>query len=170
MAELTGKQALFVKHYCVCLNATRAAELAGYKGNRHTLSTVGYENLRKPEIKAAISAHMREHTMLQDEVLERLDAHARADMGDFIDVNTMTVNLKAARDNGISHLIKKMKQTIIMNDKTETQTEIFEFELVDSQAALVHIGRAYGMFKDSLNLKADEPLPIAIVGMDVSKV
>ena len=49
---LTRKQALFVEAYCgeAAGNATEAARLAGYKGNRRTLAAVGYENLRRSTI------------------------------------------------------------------------------------------------------------------------
>jgi phage terminase small subunit len=57
--ELTDKQRLFVTHYVACLNATRAAELARYEGNRITLAAIGYENLRKPQIRAASDARQR---------------------------------------------------------------------------------------------------------------
>lgn len=56
MARLTTKQRLFVEAYCgpALGNATEAARLAGYKGNDVTLSSVGSENLRKPQIAEAI--------------------------------------------------------------------------------------------------------------------
>lgn len=41
-------------------NATEAARIAGYKGNRQTLGSVGEENLRKPEIIAAIQARVQD--------------------------------------------------------------------------------------------------------------
>ena len=53
-SKLTPKQRLFVQYYCG--NATDAARKAGYKGNDNTLSIVGFENLRKPNVQAAIQA------------------------------------------------------------------------------------------------------------------
>lgn len=70
---LTPKQRLFVEHYVATKNATQAAELAGYKGNRATLGAVGGENLQKPEIADAISkaihAEVKEIHFTQNEVL-----------------------------------------------------------------------------------------------------
>lgn len=51
---LTAKQKAFVEAYAG--NATEAARLAGYAGNDATLAQVGSENLRKPEVAAAIAA------------------------------------------------------------------------------------------------------------------
>ena len=54
MDKLTAKQARFVAEYLVDLNATQAAIRAGY--SEKTASETGYENLRKPQIAAAITA------------------------------------------------------------------------------------------------------------------
>ena len=49
---LTPKQAAFVREYMIDLNATQAAIRAGYK--EKNAYQVGSENLRKPQIQAAI--------------------------------------------------------------------------------------------------------------------
>ena len=54
MPRLTAKQARFVEEYLVDLNATQAAIRAGYSQRR--ADSIGYENLRKPEIRDAIQA------------------------------------------------------------------------------------------------------------------
>ena len=50
--ELTPKQARFVEEYLVDLNATQAAIRAGY--SQKAAEQIGFENLRKPEISAAL--------------------------------------------------------------------------------------------------------------------
>jgi len=60
--NLTAKQRAFVIAYCDKGSsgynvAQKSAELAGYKGNEVTLGVVGYENINKPKIKAAIAAY-----------------------------------------------------------------------------------------------------------------
>ena len=51
-AMLTYKQEKFVQEYVVCLNAAEAARRAGY--SRSTARQMGYENLTKPYIRAAV--------------------------------------------------------------------------------------------------------------------
>ena len=51
---MTPKQKRFVAEYLCDLNATQAAKRAGY--SEKTASETGYENLRKPQIAAAIAA------------------------------------------------------------------------------------------------------------------
>jgi hypothetical protein len=48
--KLTLKQRRFIDEYLLSGNATEAARVAGYKGNRATLATVASENLAKPYI------------------------------------------------------------------------------------------------------------------------
>src|SRR5262245_39138560 len=51
---LTPKQQRFIAEYLIDLNATQAAIRAGYSAK--TAEQQGYENLRKPEIAAAVAA------------------------------------------------------------------------------------------------------------------
>jgi phage terminase small subunit len=52
LPKLTAKQARFVHEYLVDLNATQAAIRAGYKPKN--AAQTGAENLKKPQIQAAI--------------------------------------------------------------------------------------------------------------------
>jgi phage terminase small subunit len=51
--KLTEKQKKFCKEYVLSLNATKAAEKAGY--SKDTAYSIGSENLKKPEIKEYIA-------------------------------------------------------------------------------------------------------------------
>ncbi len=53
-SNLTAKQRRFVEEYLVDHNATQAAIRAGY--SEKTAYSIGHENLKKPEIAAAIAA------------------------------------------------------------------------------------------------------------------
>lgn len=74
MANLKGKQALFVEEYLKDRNGTRAAIAAGYSEN--TAAEMAYENLRKPQIMEAIASRnakiMEKHEITQDRVLTEL--------------------------------------------------------------------------------------------------
>ena len=50
--KLTAKQQRFIQEYLIDLNATRAAIRAGY--SEKTATEIGYENLRKPHVAAAV--------------------------------------------------------------------------------------------------------------------
>jgi phage terminase small subunit len=88
-SALTDKQQRFVEEYLVDLNATQAAIRAGY--SEDTASEIGYENLRKPHIAAAIEVAQKarsERTQIDaDWVLRRLAVEAEADLADLYNEN-----------------------------------------------------------------------------------
>lgn len=84
---MTPKQRRFVDEYLIDLNATQAALRAGYSAK--TADQQGWENLKKPEVAAAIAgaqAARAERTKIDaDWVLRRLAAEADADLNDLYD-------------------------------------------------------------------------------------
>lgn len=58
MQKLTEKQRRFVAAYIETGNATEAAKKAGYRAK--TAAVTGHENLRKPNVKNAITARLKE--------------------------------------------------------------------------------------------------------------
>lgn len=69
MKKLTLKQQRFVNAYLRTGNAKESAKIAGYEGNEHTLEQMGYENLRKPEVTAALAAALKPEEDLRDRVV-----------------------------------------------------------------------------------------------------
>ena len=135
--ELTAKQRLFVAAYLDCLNATEAARRAGY--SEKTAAIIGWENLRKPNIAAAVSAGLLDKAMPADEVLARLSEHARGSIGAFISAD------EEGKPNGFSLSRERPLHTV----KKVTVTEKgWSFEMYDAQAALVQLAKIHGMFSD----------------------
>lgn len=87
--ELTAKQQRFVEEYLLDLNATQAAIRAGYSAK--TAYSIGEENLKKPEIQAAIdrrkSARSQKTQIDNEWVLQRLAEEADADLADIYQEN-----------------------------------------------------------------------------------
>ena len=81
---LTKKQRVFIDEYLKCFNATEAARRAGYSDA--TAYAIGWENLRKPEIKAEIDARLDEVHMSANEALKLTADLARIDIGVFFKV------------------------------------------------------------------------------------
>lgn len=156
---LTRKQQVFVDEYLKCWNAAEAARRAGY--SERSAYSQGWENLRKPEIKAAIEARLDEVHMSADEALRLLADMARGDLSDFMDLTPMgfSVTLVDKDEDGTikpkpkTRIIKKIKQkttTVIGKKESDEDKEIHEteIELYDAQAALEKILRIHGKFKD----------------------
>jgi len=72
--RLTLRQQTFVEMYLgQCYgNATEAARLAGYSGSDNQLATIGWQNLRKPEIRAYVRDRLRTIIGSTDNILEQL--------------------------------------------------------------------------------------------------
>ncbi len=87
---LTDKQQRFVDEYLVDLNATQAAIRAGYSPD--TAGAIGHENLKKPEISAAISvarkAQQERTGITADRVLLEIANVALADARELVEVKT----------------------------------------------------------------------------------
>ena len=147
---------MFIDEYLRDFNATQAALRAGYSPK--TAYIIGHENLKKPKIREEIDRQIEERAMGKDEVLLRLAAMARGDMGDFLDINSMSFQLDMDKANelGLTPLIKKAKQhttTRVQQDGTEVENNTIEIELYDAQAALVHLGKHLKLFDDRLNVR-----------------
>jgi phage terminase small subunit len=145
MAEgLTNKQRLFVEAYLQCLNATEAAKWAGY--SEKTAYSIGWENLKKPEIDAAIRQGLADRAMPADEAAMRLSEQARGSIRGFIATD------EDGRPNGFSltddrplHLVKKVSVT----DKG------WSFEMHDAQSALVNVLKLHGKFVDRVAIESE---------------
>ncbi|KKN73382.1 hypothetical protein LCGC14_0400850 [marine sediment metagenome] len=113
--KLTAKQQLFVAFFLDTLNATLAAELAGYKGNRATLAAVGYENLRKPHIAEAIREGMADLAIPEEELTARLSAEARGQLATRITKGpkgtTETFDAMGAQEN-LARIFGTLKEKI----------------------------------------------------------
>lgn len=140
---LTPLQEKFINEYLIDFNATRAAERAGYDGNDVTLASVGYENLRKPQIAEVISKRLTEAAMGAEEVLMRLAEQARAEQSRYL--TARGVDMESLIRDGKGHLVKSIKHTQYGDN----------IEFHDAQAALVHIGRHHKLFTDVTENKTE---------------
>lgn len=145
---LSNRRRVFVEEYLQCWNATEAARRAGYahpnKQGPYLLVNIG--------IKAVIEARIDELAMSADEVLKRLADHGRADIIAFLDERN-ELSLEKAKDNNVTHLIKKLKQRTVETEAGRFVTT--ELELHDAQAALVQLGRHHGLFLDRSDITSN---------------
>jgi phage terminase small subunit len=137
---LTDKQRVFVEQYLTCWNASEAARRAGY--SEKSAGSIGFENMKKPEIRAVIDQRLTDYQMGADEVIARLSALATADMADFLvpSGRGVRIDLKRAKTLGKLHVIRKYT-------KTDTGTTL---ELYDVKDALVQLGRHHALFTDNI--------------------
>ncbi len=154
---LSRKHEKFINEYLKCWNGTRAYMRVYPKAAYDSARAKASELLANDNIKAVITERMNEAHMSADEALEILAAHARGDIGQFSD-RLGQLDLQAAKEMGISRLIKKFKQktvTKIGKGDTDDDTEIHdvEIELYDAQAAAEKILRIHGKFVEKHEIK-----------------
>lgn len=149
-SPLTDQQRRFVDEYLLDLNGAAAARRAGYaegsdRQTAHRLLTNNY-------IREAIDARISEEAMGKAEVLRRLADQARASLGPFIvsDISRPGgVRLDISTDEAKQAIstLKRLKTKTLFISKGAVQ-ETVEVEMIDAQAALVHLGKAHGLFVD----------------------
>lgn len=107
----TGKQQKFIDAYLgeANFNATKAAKLAGYKGNGNTVAVIGYDNLRKHNIAHEIKIRLQAEAMGKDELLKILGNKARGEKVIAKYLTSDGVNVEAMLKDGYGNLIKSMK-------------------------------------------------------------
>lgn len=166
---LTNKQAAFLAEYLTDFNATQAAIRAGYSARSAT--QIGQKLLLKDDISAEIKRKLAEKAMKSDEILERLADIARADMGDFLDVSSVSfqINLAKAKEQNKLRFIRRLKQkttTICREGGEDVEQNQIDFELMDQLRALELLGKANGLFVDRHELKTMGPVEIVIRRID----
>lgn len=149
--KLTRKQQVFIDEYLKSFNATDAARRAGY--SEKTAYSMGWQNLRKLEIKAAIQARLDEVHMGTDEALALLAQQARGDVGEFLDVSSVgfSLDLEEAKKKGITRLIREIEQKVVTINGQKEDREIIttKIKLHDPQVAIEKILRVAGKLKDT---------------------
>jgi len=161
LLKLTPKQRRFVEEYLVALNATQAAIRAGYSPK--TAYSIGMENLRKPQIAAAIQEAMKSRSarteVTQDRVVKELARVAFVDPVQVINFKTGAVLSDISEDDRAVLAGVKVK-----DGDTFTEREV---KLCDKLRALELLGKHLGIFTDNVALKG--MLPVTIID-DVSAI
>lgn len=156
--KLTPKQAMFVKEYLVDLNATQAAIRAGY--SKKTAEAIGLENLGKPRIQTEINkaiAERSERTEIKaDDVLNRYENMAKANITDYMDVKTILIKIGETEDG--EPIYEKRDEAILKDFSQLTRDQTYaiesikygryglEFKLADKKGANDSIAKHLGMF------------------------
>lgn len=153
---LTENQRAFADYYIIHRNATRAARLAGYKGDDNAMAVIGARNLRIAKIRAYIDRAFRERAMSRDEVLDRLSAIAAGDAADYLrvdehDSRIVLLDVGKLINGGKGHLIKKFAQT----------AQGTTVELYSAHEALRDLAKFHQLFGE----QAQVEVTVKIVGM-----
>jgi phage terminase small subunit len=144
---LNPKQQLFVQEYLTDLNATAAAERAGYKEPNKQ----GPRLLVNVGIAAAVAAAQQrlahKAEIKAERVLAELAALAFSDLGQVLDFAGNELQLRRPGD-------------IPESARRALPVDLIEFKLWDKRAALVDLGKHLGLWKER------DPLEVLLAGLD----
>lgn len=133
---MTAKQKRFCDEYLIDLNATQAAIRAGY--SKKTANRIGTENLSKPVIKQYIDERMaekdKELIAEQDEVLKFLTSVMRG---------------------------KELDERKFVNEIGDLESYNIKVQANQIKAAEL-LGKAYGLYKDKVDVDSDMDININI--------
>lgn len=150
---LNAKQARFVEEYPVDLNATKAAERAGY--SKKTAYSQGQRLLKHVEVAAAIAEAFEKRSkrldVTQDRVVRELARIAFADIRDLFTWDeeracyVPSENLTDDQAAAISSIEAETTRYTNENDETETKIKL-KLRTYDKKGALDSLARHLGMF------------------------
>lgn len=152
MGGLSSKRRRFVKEYLIDHNGKQAAIRAGY--SPRTATVQGSKLLTYPNVRAAVdeglAVQLAKATMTADEVIRGLTLLARANMIDYMTIGTNGdpfVDLtKLTRDQAAA--ISEVTVEDFVDGRGEDARDVrrIKFKLADKRAALVDLGKHFGMF------------------------
>lgn len=163
MSKLSPKSALFVKHYRIDRNATKAAIAAGY--SEKTAAQTGYKLLRKAQIKREIEcldAELAKELDLSAEwVLRRLMRRANFDVRKFYHDDGRLKEVKELDEETAFALqgieVEKLYEHFSKGQAKATGT-LTKVKFADRDRALELLGRHLKLFVDKIEVTGAEAL------------
>lgn len=129
--KLTDKQQRFVEEYCKDCNATQAAIRSGYSHNM--AYSIGWENTRKPEIRAAIDKRLNELALSAEETLKSISDIAKGNLNDYFTVKK--VERKPRVRQHLSDAIIQIQNDIEDADKFIVRAKIQNEDILNKHNA-----------------------------------
>ncbi|WP_454917104.1 terminase small subunit [Xanthobacter sediminis] len=161
---MTPKRDLFVVEYLKDLNASAAAERAGYSW--HTAGKIGHELLKIPEIAAAIQCAMDERAerekITADRVLREAAAVALFDPRKLFNPDGTMKPLNEL-DDATAAAIAGIEVVEIADGDGQPIGRVKKVRLADKLGALTLLARHLGMLNDKLTLRGDAENPLTLL-------
>lgn len=147
--QLGGRMKRFADFYIgECgLNATRAAQNAGYGGDDNALAAAGSRLLRNVKVRAYIDEQLAGLIASPNEILTILTKQAKGSLADVLDENG-DFDLKDAKRRGVDGLLKKIKVTKRYDPVAKETETTYEYQIHDAQSAAVQLGKVHKLFAD----------------------
>lgn len=161
--NLTQKQRIFVLEYIQSFNATEAARRAGY--SERSASETGHENLRKPQIQAAIAEAVNKRMegleVSADRVLNELARIAFSDIRDYTRWGENGVRLRPSDE--ISE--DAARAVSMVSEASSLHGGSTSFKLHDKKGALELLGKHLKLFTDKVEQSGPAGGPVQFINV-----
>ena len=161
MNKLTAKQQRFVDEYLIDLNATQAAIRAGY--SEKTAGSIGEENLKKPDIAAAVQkamdARSQEVKIDANKVLSEIGKLAFADIRKIFDGSGRLLPVHQLPDEIAASVssIEVVTSRVPGGEPAEVE-HTAKIKFWDKRGSLELLGRHLKLFTDKLDVQVTDGL------------
>lgn len=173
MARLTEKQKRFVVEYLVDLNATKAAERAGY--SEKTAESQGCRMLKNVKVQAELQKAMqkREHRteVSADMIVRQLLKIASADIKDFLSFGQKEI--PTGDYDGEGNPIYRIINYVDFKNSDDVDGTLIQevkqgrdgvsIKLMDRMKALELLGRHLGMFTDKIQHSGELEIIVDVI-------
>lgn len=156
---LTPKQERFVAEYLVDLNATQAAIRAGYSVS--SASEQGYENLRKPQIQAAVTEARQKQSerigISSDRALTEIARLAFFDPRKLLNADGSPKSVSEL-DDDTAAAVAGMEVTEEFRGSGEDRVfvgSVKKYKFADKNAALEKLAKHFGLYERDNHQKTD---------------
>jgi len=152
--RFSAKQKLFVPEYLVDLNASGAARRSKY--SEKTCHTIGNENIRKPQIIAALQCYKsklaeKESILSPEQILEGYTRNATLSMKDFYDEGGGLIP---------PHMLSDEAAMVVTETKHDKDGLLIGYKIQDKKGNLDSLARTYAMFTDKKELSGPGGKPV----------
>lgn len=148
LTPLSKKHKRVLDEYLKCWKQWEAYQKVYPKATYDSARSLSSDLFAGTNFSAHLQARLNEAHMSADEALKLTADIARGDIGDFMSIGSMgfELDLQAAREAGITGLLKKVRQqTITINGKDQDkEIHTIDIELYDRQAALRDFLKIHG--------------------------
>lgn len=149
---MTPKQDAFVREYLIDLNATQAAIRAGY--SEKTAEKIGSENLKKPEIAAALAEHMKKRQeavgLTAERVLLELARIATFDPRKLFDKDGLPIHINLLDDDTAAAICGI--EVVTVGNAEHGLGQITKYKISDKNTAISNAMKHLGLLKEKLEV------------------
>lgn len=156
--KLTAKEQRFVEEYCKDCNATQAAIRAGY--SKRSGKEIGYENLTKPHIRAAVDARLKALSLEAAETTKLIADIAKSSLNDYFTIKEVVRKPKVKKH--LSEVIAELEKEIEIEEEYAAEAELSIEEYDAHYVTIQHMKRE--IIKLKIRLRHDPNATMVVEG------